>query len=330
MSDIATPHDRFFKALMDRSAAAGALLRERLPPEIAIRLTDDLPVLMPGSFVDPNMGESHTDRLFRARLRGGGEVLIYVLIEHKSSRDPRVGFQLLKYMVRIWEAVDRDANGQGRLPPIVPLVLYHGTQRWDSPGRFSDMVEADEVLRPYLLDFPFTVTDLGRIPDAAISDEALLRLGLLLLKHVYLETDPRLLLDEDGAAALRADLDFFRTAFRYLMTTQGSLDRSVMLDLVARVFPGEEEAMVSKFAEELLSEGKRLGWVEGVAKGRAEGVVEGEAKVLLTQLRCRFGAVSDPCRQAVLSANADQLEAWCQAIFQAESPEALLGLLKPH
>ena len=87
-----------------------------------------------------------------------------------------------------------------------------------------------------------------------------------------------------------------------------------MLDLVARVFPGEEEAMVSKFAEELLSEGKRLGWVEGVARGKAEGKVEGmlegEAKMLLRQLRSRFSTVSDQCQQAVLSANADQLEAW--------------------
>ena len=33
MSEVTHPHDRLFKGLLDQPGAAGALLRERLPPK---------------------------------------------------------------------------------------------------------------------------------------------------------------------------------------------------------------------------------------------------------------------------------------------------------
>ncbi len=50
-------HDQFFKRLLDKPGTAGALLRERLPADVAARLTDDPPELVPGSFVPKELVE---------------------------------------------------------------------------------------------------------------------------------------------------------------------------------------------------------------------------------------------------------------------------------
>lgn len=52
-------HDQFFKRLLDKPGAAGALLRERL--------SDEPPELLSGSFVATELREYRTDRLYRAR-----------------------------------------------------------------------------------------------------------------------------------------------------------------------------------------------------------------------------------------------------------------------
>ncbi len=52
MTEPSQPHDKLFKGLLDQPGAAGALIRERLPPEISCLLTDDPPELVDGEFID--------------------------------------------------------------------------------------------------------------------------------------------------------------------------------------------------------------------------------------------------------------------------------------
>ena len=71
MTEPTQPHDKLFKGLLDQPGTAGALLRERLPPEIASLLADDPPELIDGEFIDEALQGSQSDRLFRARLKDG-------------------------------------------------------------------------------------------------------------------------------------------------------------------------------------------------------------------------------------------------------------------
>ena len=96
-------HDQFFKRLLEHEGTAGALLRERLPPAVADRLGPDAPELVSGSFVNRELQEHQTDRLYRVRMVDGETAFIYALIEHKSSPDPHMALQLLSYMVQIWQ-----------------------------------------------------------------------------------------------------------------------------------------------------------------------------------------------------------------------------------
>ena len=177
-------HDQFFKRLLDKPGTAGALLKERLPPEVAALLTDEPPDLMPGSFVPKELAEYRTDRLYRARTQGDRPVLIHVIVEHKSSPDNRVGLQLLGYTTQILQQWDdregRDAKGNLLpLPAVLSMVVYNGADAWKVPLSLAEATDADEKLRPWLPDLHYTLVDLGRIDDGRLSRQEVLQSRIL-------------------------------------------------------------------------------------------------------------------------------------------------------
>ena len=57
------------------------------------------------------------------RKADGAAAWLYVLLEHQSTPDPWLRLRLLKYSIRIWERDRQRHPKEGRLRPIVPLVL---------------------------------------------------------------------------------------------------------------------------------------------------------------------------------------------------------------
>src|ERR1700722_18925594 len=84
---IANPHDAFFRQFMSKPELAGTFLREHLPPQVAQLLAPELPEQVPGSYVDEELSQHHSDLVFQVRLKSGDPALAYVLLEHKSSPD---------------------------------------------------------------------------------------------------------------------------------------------------------------------------------------------------------------------------------------------------
>ena len=181
-------HDQFFQALLDKPGTAGALIRENLPREITARLSSNPPVLMPGSFVSSELRGVRTDRLYRCWTIDDRPVLIYTILEHKSTNDPRIALQILTYICRIIEYWDKT---EGRatdgtlnpLPAIVTMVVYNGTAPWTVPLSLAEATDADPALLPYLPNFRYSLVDLGRVPNEQLSQLRALRVGLLILKH---------------------------------------------------------------------------------------------------------------------------------------------------
>ena len=95
-----------------------------------------------------------------------------------------------------------------------------------------------------------------------------------------------------------------------------------MLNLVTPI--QETRAYQSIFAEGK-TEGKAEGKAEGKVEGKTEGEAEGKASTLKRQLARRFGAVPGWAQRRIDAAPVAQLDAWLDAIFDAESLLALIG-----
>jgi predicted transposase/invertase (TIGR01784 family) len=187
MAEIKSPHDSFFKRLFGNLEIAVDFLRNYLPPEILAHLDLDTLKLEKESFVDPSLRESFSDLLFGVQTITGANVFIYLLLEHKSAPEKWVAFQLLRYIVQCWERMQ--ASGVERLPLIVPIVFYHGQERWRVGRRLSALVELTGMtnLQKYAPEFEYDLRDLSPHSDAEIKGEPRLRAGLQMLRYIFSE-----------------------------------------------------------------------------------------------------------------------------------------------
>src|SRR5262245_20046379 len=115
-------------------------MRAVFPKELLAQL--DLGTLAPveGSFVDEGLRASSADLLFSVGLRGGGSGLVYVLFEHQSTLDALMPLRLLRYQTRIWERYAAAHPNEAKVPPIVPMLLYHGSKSWPWKPSFASIV----------------------------------------------------------------------------------------------------------------------------------------------------------------------------------------------
>jgi len=79
------------KELLSHPETAGALLRERLSEAVVKCLSAKPPKLISGSFVDEALRGHLSNRLFEAEIIDSKTAFLYVLIEHKSTPDHKVG-----------------------------------------------------------------------------------------------------------------------------------------------------------------------------------------------------------------------------------------------
>ena len=99
--------------------------------------------------------------------RTAKRLLIYILIEHQSEPDRLMPLrsvdyvvQIFKYQVREWSKT-HGSLARLRLYPVLPVVFYTGTRRWDCVGRLVDLVEmgaafesATPAMKPLFINLP--------------------------------------------------------------------------------------------------------------------------------------------------------------------------------
>lgn len=115
--------------------------------------------------------EFEGDSVKKVRVQGDVENLFVVcLLEHKSEVDYDVAFQLLKYMVGIWNLHRNEANQKKknasrrkgfRYPLIIPIVYYEGKEKWTAAYHWKERVEFSEVFGQYVPDFTYKLIDLN-------------------------------------------------------------------------------------------------------------------------------------------------------------------------
>jgi predicted transposase YdaD len=287
-SKLPTPHNNFFQYAFSHPAAARNLIELHLPADLVQILDLDSLELQKDSFVDDELRDTYSDMLYSIRLSGGflgqdGEPIegqVYMLLEHKSQSDPMTCFQLLRYIVRIWE--QRLRKGQA-LCPVFPLVLYHGQEAWSAPVSLEELIGGPSILFEQGVRMAYPVVDIGQIPDELLATDPFLQSVLGLLKYSRtrnfrdkLESILRCLL-EIGTAELQTEhLD---AVLVYITTVTPSIPMETLAMTIQKIFPTQIEP--GSIADEYMKKGRLEGIQEGRQEGRQEGKQEGKQEGLM-------------------------------------------------
>jgi predicted transposase YdaD len=311
---MGNPHDALFKRTFAEPEHAEGELRTALPAGLVAQLDFGTLRVVPGELVDAELRGQRTDILYAVERIGGGEVLVYVLFEHQSAPDPWMGYRLLRYMVRIWEAHLRE-DGAAKLPLIVPLVLHHGPGGWTAARSLGELLDAEDELmeaaRPYVPHFTFVVDDLAAETDATLrrrSMTAMGRLVLACLRHAR---------DEDLVAAL---WDWASVCEEVWAAPSGPEAMKAVMSYIAKVGAGPKDEARAFFAS--LGSGAEEVYVATIAEqlkaeGREQGLAQGQRALVLRQLERRFGPLDEESRERVDRATVQDLERWAEQLLTA-------------
>ena len=209
------------------------------------------------------------------------------------------------------------------LPPVYPLVLYHGQRRWRVPAGFHDLVEPlPEALAPFVPQFRYARHDISARTNAEIKGEVLTRLVQLALRHIF---------SKEPAVPLRALLALIRqigdqtqateilaTLLRYSVQTNTRLDEEKVRTLLQETPSGDTvmQTFIDRYIEQGRQEGRQEGWQEGKQ--------EASANLFLHLIERKFGPPSESVRTRIASAEPDTLLAWSERILTADNVEAVL------
>ena len=290
MAERSNPHDEFFKYALGRPETARDFLSNALSPGVTALLDLATVELASGSFVDTHLRAHFSDLLYRVKLRDGHDAYVYMLFEHKSYPEPQIAFQLLKYMVRIWERAMRDKTA---LAPIMPLVIYHGAEHWRIGRNFQALLSLSPELAPYVPEYRYWLYDLSEYTDDEIKGEVLLRTALLALKHIYdedlAEKAPGILALLRNLAASQSGLEYLEALLRYLATGSSKLTDVDLERAVEAVFSAGGDEIMTTIYEKWVQKGRLEGRLEGRQETLQEGIQLGLDGIELA-LDAKFGA----------------------------------------
>jgi len=335
---MAQEHDKLFKIAFANPEAARSQLRALLSDELLAALDLDSLKLAPETLISAEQRELRSDRIYEVTFCRH-PALIYVLYEHQSTVQTFMGLTVLRYLVSLWDLwlaqQDKD-DPPTKLPPIIPVVLYHGKDPWDTPTSFADLLDLPQDLRPlvqrYLPAFEYVLDDVNVPSDEELRARhapPLAAITLILFKHTGRGEDMLVVLQSmrGELAALAGEPDWDLGVQRVALYTLrvGDVPLGEFAKLVEESMgPGAKEVVVTT-AEKLIQEGEKRGEErgrrEGRLEGRLEGLLEGERRIFLRLLRTFFGTVPAEIEQRVASAAANQLETWTERVRGAGSIE---------
>jgi hypothetical protein len=295
--------------------------------------------------VDPELRETESDLLFTARLRTGGSLLLYVLLEHQSSVDRWMALRMLRYVVRQVERWRQEHPESAVLPLIIPLVMYHGPEgAWTAPRRVEDLFdlpeEGREVWRALVPRFEYLLDDLTAEREEALRARPgppLARLAWLVLRYGRTEELAQRLPEW---VALFAQVqagpegaEHLVVLIRYLLWVGDKAVHEAARQVLHSVVDEQRtEGLMGtyrSYAEELIEQGLQQGLArgreEGREEGRQEGLTRGRAESVLRILTARGMRVDEKSRQHILAcAEVATLDRWFDRALNATTLSEVL------
>ena len=304
------PHDQFFKEIFSQPESITDFVENYVPE----RLTKlfDLPTLerIEDSFVDNELKEHLSDLLFRVKLKNKQDAFIYILLEHKSSPDKWVSFQLLRYLVRIFEKSHREGNK--RLPLVLPIVFYHGKTSWNISEKFSAVFDLKglEELREFLPEFHYHLCDLNKYSDDELKGNPTLLSAVRVLKYIFRKD-------------LKSKLSRSFEPIIELLPSDFADERLKVLMYYLH-FSGKitDEEIMKAFKEASGDDMQEVFFIDRwIDQGRQEGKQEGLVSINLKILTKKFGDSVKSIQSKIEQLSIEQLEELSLALFDFEKIE---------
>lgn len=331
-------HDHSYKLLFSHPQMVRDLLEGFICGDWLSQFDYDSLQKVSGSYVSDDLRDRTDDIVWRARW-GEGWLYVYLLIEFQSAIEPYMAVRILTYVGLLYQDLikSRQLPDDGRLPPVLPIVLYRGSARWSASPDIGGLLQpGPSALDTYRPQIRYVLIEQGRYDSSELASLRNLVAALFRLEngHTYAEIDGvvRTLIEW-----LRSpQQDSLRRAFSVWLgrVILGRLpggavthvdDLQEMRTMLADRFQEWREEFERQASQDGLRKGMQQGLQQGMQQGMQQGLREGEARLLLRLLASRFGDLPQSVQVRVQHADVSQLERWGDQLLNACTLEDLFG-----
>ena len=282
--DLSRPHDKYFRSVFSNEADAAGLLRAYVPAAVARTLRWSTLTWIPGRFVSSGWHDSESDLLFSIEQEPTAQkpvatpVLLYVLLEHRSSPDPWMPLRVLNYCTQVWMRWRKTHQNDAGLPLIVPLVFYHGAEPWPYQREFAELFSDAAPQWRWVPRFEHLLIDQTQRGPGSVPGGLVARLAQIALMAAFRKAREELF---EWAARLIGELyrvlgdRAFEEVIKhveYLLATQPDKHLATFAEALRRNVPGRG-GDVMNYMQQLIERGRREGLQEGIQKGKLEGQI---------------------------------------------------------
>ena len=326
-----TEHDNSYKLLYSHPEMVRDLLVGFVHEPWVAELKFDTLELVRGEYVADDLQDRHDDIVWRIICKGDW-LYIYILLEFQSGVDPYMALRIMTYLGLLYQDMIKQnkLTPTGKLPPVLPIVLYNGKPRWHAALNISDLIESPPgYLRDYTPQLTYLLLDEGAVDES----------GPLALRNLSAA-----LFSLEKSKDIANMMKIVTALLDWLVSPrQDSLRRAFSVWMRRVLLPGhmpgvkvpelgdllEVKSMLAEtiveWTHQWQQEGKLEGKLEGELKGKLEGKLEGQSATLTRQLIKRFGPLSPETAQRLQTATAEQLELWTDRILDAPTSAAVFA-----
>jgi len=310
-------HDSSYKFLFSTPELVRDLIFGFIPDEWLHSLDYSTLEKVPGHYVSEDFRQREDDIVWRVKV-GDDWVYLYILLEFQSRIDKYMALRMMVYTGLLYQDLIKrgDVLKDGRLPPILPIVLYNGSKRWAAATDIAELIAAvPGLVEQFKPKLKYLLIDEGAYTEHELGSLKNLVAAVFQIEQVSSpERIPELiglLIDWLGD---RPDLKRM-----FALWIRATLKRKTKYRIVLPEIDDLQELniMLAERLEQWAHDYKAEGLQEGLAKGLEKGLAKGEMLALQKLLARRFGVIPAEMTARISSATLADIERWFDRAIDA-------------
>lgn len=271
MSTDLSIHDNFIRSILSNKKIAIDYFKACLPAAVSKWLDFSTLTQLPDTYLSEELQKTMSDIVYSCHRKDGNSAIkVSLLIEHKSYFDKYTPIQIGSY---IFSALQKQVANKEPLSLVIPVLLYHGKDKWQYQTLSGLFENIDKDWKQYLPDFEFIYNNLGQLADTEVErlNNKFLQASFLALKHSFEKewlgsnAVKLLLLASAGPKELQK-------GFIIYLYNRGELKGEKVLNSL----PEPIKNTVMNTLDIYIERGRK----EGIEKGRKEGIEKGKQEVI--------------------------------------------------
>jgi predicted transposase/invertase (TIGR01784 family) len=216
------------------------------------------------TFISKKHRKHESDLIYKVKLKEQTAYIV-ILMEFQSTVQPFMAVRVLHYMMSFYLDLINQKGKPKKLPPVFPIVLYNGKDKWTAPVEIKDLIEKHELLGEFGVQFKYF-----KIAENEFSAESLLKIQKVISTIFFTE--------------IHYDIDILLGEIRSLFKKEDRSAVSLLFNWFRHLYENKRvtEADFEKLNQVYYDEGEFNMLVEAIKQEKSnllkQGKIEGKAE----------------------------------------------------